>query len=73
MAKQKGGKVIDFIDDVDGLKKDIVSELNKAYAKGRQSTEQALSIGWLCPRCGRGNSPTSQTCLCVPFETKVTC
>ena len=29
--------------------------------------------GWLCPRCGRGNSPTSQTCSCISFETKVTC
>ncbi len=35
--------------------------------------KEVLSMGWMCPRCGRGNSPTAQTCLCVPFETKVTC
>ena len=29
--------------------------------------------GWLCQRCGRGNSPTLQTCSCVPFEMNVTC
>lgn len=29
--------------------------------------------GWLCPKCGRGNSPYTSTCLCVPIEFKVTC
>ena len=29
--------------------------------------------GRLCPRCGRGNSPTLQTCSCAPFEMNVTC
>lgn len=23
-------------------------------------------VGWLCPRCGRGNSPTCVTCPCIP-------
>lgn len=23
--------------------------------------------GWLCPACGRGNSPFSSTCPCKPF------
>jgi hypothetical protein len=31
------------------------------------------NYGWLCPRCGRGNSPNTNTCLCMPFEMKVTC
>ena len=23
--------------------------------------------GWLCPRCGRGNSPHSNLCPCIPL------
>jgi hypothetical protein len=26
------------------------------------------NYGWLCPRCGRGNSPGTMTCPCVPPE-----
>lgn len=30
--------------------------------------------GWLCPACGRGNSPFSSSCPCVPFpQYPVTC
>jgi len=39
----------------------------------RKPAKQDLAIGWLCPRCGRGNSPTAQACSCGPFEMKVTC
>ena len=24
------------------------------------------NYGWLCPRCGRGNAPSTGTCPCVP-------
>ena len=24
------------------------------------------NYGWICPRCGRGNAPGTQTCPCVP-------
>jgi hypothetical protein len=27
--------------------------------------------GWLCPKCGRGNAPWSQTCPCV-FDNTIT-
>lgn len=30
------------------------------------------AIGWICPRCGRGNAPSCMTCPCVPMEYKVT-
>lgn len=30
--------------------------------------------GWICPACGRGNSPHSSSCPCVPFPLfQVTC
>jgi len=24
-------------------------------------------VGWICPRCGRGNAPYSMTCWCIPI------
>lgn len=38
-----------------------------------EPTPVPTNVGWLCPRCGRGNAPTCMTCLCVPVEYKVTC
>ena len=38
--------------------------------------EQNLSgglYGWLCPKCGRGNSPFTTTCPCQPLDFKITC
>lgn len=33
-----------------------------------------LVYGWLCPACGRGNTPTNATCPCKPWPTyPVTC
>jgi len=32
--------------------------------------------GWICPACGRGNSPFSSSCPCVPFpgsQFPITC
>lgn len=29
--------------------------------------------GWVCPVCGRGNGPYTNTCPCKPFEIRITC
>jgi len=32
------------------------------------------NYGWICPRCGRGNSPIINTCPCTPLpRMAVTC
>ena len=31
------------------------------------------NYGWICPKCGRGNSPFLQTCPCHPDTYKITC
>lgn len=31
-------------------------------------------VGWICPVCGRGNSPFSSSCPCKPFpQYNITC
>jgi len=43
--------------------------------KNKENNEGVLSYyGWICPVCGRGNSPYATTCPCMGFpEYKVTC
>lgn len=31
------------------------------------------SSGWVCPVCGRGNSPSITTCQCKPCTINITC
>ena len=31
------------------------------------------NYGWICPVCGRGNSPFTSTCPCRPIDYRMTC
>ena len=31
------------------------------------------NYGWVCPICGRGNSPYTTTCPCRPIKLDITC
>lgn len=31
----------------------------------KRQVMEAAATGWLCPACGRGNSPWNMTCPCV--------
>ena len=55
----------------------ILSKIEKLRQRLKESeAEKKASIspgtlGWICPRCGRGNAPSSSSCPCVPLPIPV--
>jgi len=47
-----------------------VPDLCKCSKEEKQSP--APLYGWVCPVCGKGNSPYSTNCPCVPLNYTVT-
>jgi len=54
------GNVLNTGDDISGICSSC-KEKNK------------FSFGWICPICGRGNSPFTSTCSCKPMNYTITC
>lgn len=36
-------------------------------------TNRPVLYGWICPICGRSNSPFTSTCPCKPLNWELTC
>ena len=42
----------------------------KSKTKKEKENKQQLT-GWVCPVCGRGNSPFTMTCLCYKTDIDI--
>lgn len=49
-----------------------MDELGTAVPKTDYPQLTPVLHGWVCPVCGRGNSPYTTTCLCIPHQFSVT-
>ncbi len=43
-----------------------LSELTRISSEGGGCRTGQPRLGWICPKCGRGNAPFSPTCPCTP-------
>jgi len=60
--------------EIETMRKKIKDAEKKHAPELPEHPIPAGAIGWTCPRCGRGNSPFSSSCPCVPLPIPtVTC
>ena len=64
-----------LVDEVAAKRSRVASPLNQLAGEAVNDTppysQPYGQMGWLCPRCGRGNAPFSVSCSCV--QPIVTC
>jgi len=76
----------DFEKIPEGFYKDLSGNIVKKTCSCGKTNEQIDScacnqpkgmLGWICPVCGRGNSPFNSSCPCVAFDSfprwQITC
>ena len=47
-----------------------ISKMSKSVS---ETVNKPVQYGWICPVCGRGNSPFTNTCPCKPINWNLTC
>ena len=60
------------IDKGNNMTKQTSTAIEQETAK-QETAIKFGNYGWICPVCGRGNSPFTTTCICRPVNTQITC
>ena len=50
-----------------------MENISKTSKSVSETVNKPVQYGWVCPICGRGNSPFTSTCPCKPLDIKITC
>lgn len=50
-----------------------MENISKTSKSVSETINKSAQYGWICPVCGRGNSPFTSTCPCQPIKWDVTC
>lgn len=56
-----------------GKKNEQMDSCEECKALDLKKTSNSFGLtGWICPACGRGNSPFSTSCPCIPLPFNIT-
>ena len=50
-----------------------MENISKTSKSVSETMNKPVQYGWICPVCGRGNSPFTNTCPCKPINWNLTC
>lgn len=50
-----------------------MENISKTSKSVSETVNRPVQYGWICPVCGRGNSPFTSTCPCKPINWNLTC
>ena len=50
-----------------------MENISKTSKSVSETMNKPVQYGWICPVCGRGNSPFTDTCPCKPINWNLTC
>ena len=49
-----------------------MENISKTSKSMSETVNKPVQYGWICPVCGRGNSPFTSTCPCKPINWNLT-